>query len=94
MSMTIPRPSPADAPRASRRIQTRRILLLARLLTAVSGIGCSLAYVLLMTWAWLTPQHDHAPEMCFVDDLRFWIGVFAFWVAVIWLARRPLRLDA
>jgi hypothetical protein len=89
---------PQVPPRAPSRIQARRVFLLARLLTAVSAVvsalGCSLAWIILRAWVAVTPGEDHAPQIFWIYDLRFWVGVFLAWTGVIYCLRKPLRLDA
>lgn len=91
--MTACPPQLEQRPSAPASIQARRIFLLSRLLTAVTGIICFMAHVIVGAIVWVTPAQDSDEWMdAWVTDVRVWVVIFTFWTAVMLTARKHLRL--
>lgn len=85
---------PTVAPgRAPTRIVALRILVLARLLTTATGVLAAVAYVGSVTYLAITPGDDEMLFARWLLDWWLWVLIFTFWVALMYLTRRSLRLD-
>lgn len=78
-------------PRVPGRVQVVRVLVLARLLTIVTGIVSALV-VLAVRWAEREIGRDLSLDGVLLN-WRVWPAVFGLWLVVFTVSRSYLRLD-
>jgi hypothetical protein len=78
------------APGAPPKIQVRRVLLLARLMTAMTATFGTVLYLVIEAFERIGGQD--IPLDQYLLNGWLWAAIFAFWTMVMACMRRPLRL--